>query len=101
MTGKTVYILCPTDGSDLNPDLKQNRIGLYLSPNQLIHHYSKGIKKKNTIKCGLAPQRAGLSEAGFGLGYPLPKGDLEAKSLTLPPPAGFEPTTAGMRVKVS
>ena len=34
--GWTVYILYPTDRSNLNPDLNQNRIVLFLSPNQLI-----------------------------------------------------------------
>ena len=32
-----VYILCATDGSDVIPDLNQNWIGLFLSPNQLFH----------------------------------------------------------------
>ena len=45
LPGWTVYILYPTDRSDLNPDLNQNRIGLFLSRNQLIqpvcHNSSK------------------------------------------------------------
>ena len=36
LSGWTVYILYPTDRSGLNPYLNQNRIGLFLSPNQLI-----------------------------------------------------------------
>ena len=36
-TGWTVYILYPTDRSDLNPDHNQNQIGLFSSLNQLIN----------------------------------------------------------------
>ena len=35
--GCTVFVLYPTGRPDLDPDLNQNLIPLFLSPNQLIH----------------------------------------------------------------
>ena len=35
--GWIVYILYPTDRPDLDADLTHNLIGLFLSPNQLVH----------------------------------------------------------------
>jgi len=37
--GWTVYVLYPTDGPQLDPNLNQNWIGLFLSPNQLTQQF--------------------------------------------------------------
>ena len=39
------FVLYPTDRPDLDPDLNQNQVGLFLSPNQLVYILSKSFHK--------------------------------------------------------